>query len=244
MSKNLQQILKNFGLSEKEAEVYLACLELGEATVQEIAEKSGVKRTSVYNFLEDMKGRGLVAEVRRGGKILLSAENPEILLHRAQEHFEDLRTFMPEFLGLYNQMAHKPKVKFYQGVEGLKKTYLETLKAEKEIYLISDFEKMFQAVPEDWMFDYAQQRTEKNIKAWCLARDSQTARRIKSLDKKQNRETRIFNKDFNLETEINIFGNKVALLSFKKPYIAVIIEDAAIAQTLLSMWKMIWMHLE
>jgi hypothetical protein len=140
-------------------------------------------------------------------------------------------------------MAHKPKVKFYQGVEGLKKTYLETLKAEKEIYLISDYQKMFEALPEDWMFDYARQRTEKNIKAWCLARDSQSARRIKSLDKKQNRETRIFNKDFDLETEINIFGNQVALLSFKKPFASVIIEDAAIAKTLLSMWKMIWMHL-
>lgn len=243
MSKNLQQILKNLGLSEKEAGVYLACLELGEATVQEIAEKSEVKRTSVYNFLEDMKGRGLVAEIRRGGKILLSAENPEMLLKQAKENFENLQVFMPEFLGLYNQMSHKPKVKFYQGVEGLKKTYLETLKAEKEIYLISDFEKMFQVVPEDWMFDYARQRSEKNIKAQCLARDSQTARRIKNLDKKQNRETRIFNKDFDLETEINIFGNRVALLSFKKPYIAVIIEDAAIAKTLLSMWKMVWINL-
>src|SRR3989339_603776 len=134
--KNLHSTLLNLGFTDKEAAVYLACLELGESTIQEIAEKSGVKRTSVYNFLETMKGQGYVSEIKRGGKILLVAENPEGLLKQARERFESLQTFMPEFLGLYNRVAHKPKVKFYQGVEGLKKTYLETLKAEKEIYLI------------------------------------------------------------------------------------------------------------
>ena len=42
------------------------------------------------------------------------------------------------------------------------------------------------------------------------------------------------------ETEINIYGDKVAMLSFRRPYAGVIIEDRAIAQTLKSVWKMMW----
>jgi len=41
------------------------------------------------------------------------------------------------------------------------------------------------------------------------------------------------------ETEVNIYGNKVALISFRRPYAGVIIEDRAIAQTLKSVWKVI-----
>jgi len=50
----LNETLLQMGLNEKEAKVYLACLELGGATIAEIAEKSGVKRTSIYNFLEEL----------------------------------------------------------------------------------------------------------------------------------------------------------------------------------------------
>ncbi|PIT86455.1 MAG: hypothetical protein COU33_03055, partial [Candidatus Magasanikbacteria bacterium CG10_big_fil_rev_8_21_14_0_10_43_6] len=39
---NLTTILQNLGLNEKEAKVYLACLELGSATVQEVSDKAGV----------------------------------------------------------------------------------------------------------------------------------------------------------------------------------------------------------
>ena len=44
------ELIKSLGLSEAEIAVYLATLELGQANVQEISRKSGVKRTSIYNF--------------------------------------------------------------------------------------------------------------------------------------------------------------------------------------------------
>lgn len=40
----LERVLEKFGLSEKEAKIYLATLELGQATVQQIAKKAGLVR--------------------------------------------------------------------------------------------------------------------------------------------------------------------------------------------------------
>lgn len=236
---NLTTILQNLGLNEKEAKVYLACLELGSATVQEVSDKAGVKRTSVYNFLEDMKARGFITEVKHGKRILLIAEDPHALLKKADEQKKQLEEMLPEFLSIYNLPGEKPKVKFYQGAEGLKRVYEDTLKEGGPIYLVSDYERMFEAIESEWMWEYAKRRTEKNIKAFSIAKEGTRAQEVKKQDIEQLRETRLL-KEVDFETEINIYGDKVALLSFRRPYAGVIIEDRAIAQTLKSMWKIIW----
>jgi len=236
---NLTTILQNLGLNEKEAKVYLACLELGSATVQEVSDKAGVKRTSVYNFLEDMKARGFITEVKYGKRILLTAEDPHTLLKKADEQKKQLEELLPEFLSIYNLQGSKPKVKFYQGVEGLKRIYEDTLKHGGSIYLVSDYERMFETIEPDWMWDYATRRMGKGIKAFSIAKESARGLEVKNRDSKHLRETR-FVKEVDFETEINIYGDKIALLSFRRPYAGVIIEDRAIAQTLKSMWKIIW----
>jgi len=236
---NLNAILRNFGLNDKEADVYLACLELGSATVQEVADKAGVKRTSVYNFVEDMKARGFITEVKYGKRILLIAEDPHTLLKKADEQKKKLEETLPEFMGLYNQPGEKPRVRYYQGVEGLKRIYEDTLKEGVSIYEISDYERMFEAIDQDWLREYPEQRIKNNIKAYSIAKEGIQARKVRAKDGKQLRETR-FVSEVNFETEINIYGNKVALLSFRRPYAGVIIEDRAISQTLRSMWDIIW----
>ena len=57
--------------------------------------------------------------------------------------------------------------------------------------------------------------------------------------KEHKREIKIA-ESVNFETEINIYGNKIALLSFQRPYAGVIIEDIAIAQTHRSIWQLLW----
>lgn len=236
---DLVTILQRLGLNDKEAKMYLACLELGSASVQEIAEKSGVKRTSIYNFLEDMKARGFISEVRHGKRILLVPEDPHVLLKKAEEQRKHLEEALPEFMSIYNRPGEKPKVRFYQGVEGLKRIYEDTLTAGETIYEISDYERMFETIEQDWMWNYPKYRAEKDIKAYSIAKEGLQAEKVRAKDEEQLRETR-FVKDVNFETEINIYGDKVAMLSFRRPYAGVIIEDKAIAQTLRSMWRIIW----
>ncbi len=219
--------------------MYLACLELGGATVQEIAEKSGVKRTSIYNFLEDMKAKGFITEVRHDKKILLIPEEPQVLLNKAEDQRKQLESVLPELMSIYNRPGKKPAVRFYQGVEGLKRVYEDTLATGETIYEISDYERMFAAVEGDWMWKYPKRRAEKGIRAFSIAKEGPQAEAVREKDAKQLRETR-FVSDVSFETEINIYGDKVAMLSFRRPYAAVIIEDKAIAQTLRSMWKIIW----
>ena len=78
--------LKKIGLSENEAKVYLATLELGSSTAQQIAQKAELKRPTTYVQLETLMKRGLVTSFEKGpstspgqGKTMLRAEDPEHL---------------------------------------------------------------------------------------------------------------------------------------------------------------------
>src|SRR3989338_1979975 len=90
-------ILKNVGLSEKAARVYLASLGLGEAPVQKLAEHAGVKRTTVYYVLEELIEFGALIEVRRNKKIAYVPAEPSHLLQRARERLNDFEAALAIF---------------------------------------------------------------------------------------------------------------------------------------------------
>jgi len=235
----LTETLKSLGIDEKQTKVYLACLELGSGTVQEVAEKSGVKRTSIYNFLEEMKQKGLVFEITQKNKTVLTAADPSELVARMRRNYEQAQKILPELLGIFNLPGNKPRVRFYPGIEGIKDAYDDILNTGEDLCGFSDYEKMLAVMDNEYMWNFAKKRTERKMKFFCIAKDGPQGKKVKALDQKQLREIKLVN-NVNFETEINIYGNKVAMVSFRQPYTAIIIEDAAIAQTLRSVWRAWW----
>jgi len=123
---DLKRQLRDNGFSEKETSVYLAMLELGPSSIQDIAEKADVNRATTYLMVESLKKRGLVSSSEQGKKTLLTAETPQ-RLHRitdeALREIEDrrrgLESVMPQFMALFNSIQHKPRVRFFEGEEGV-----------------------------------------------------------------------------------------------------------------------------
>ncbi|NQU83264.1 MAG: hypothetical protein HQ536_00985 [Parcubacteria group bacterium] len=245
--QKIYNLFDKLGLNQKEAKVYMACLELGSGTVKELSEKSGVKRTSIYNFLEELKQKGLITEIKRGKKTMLVAEDPKVLKLMAKERMQDAEEYVsnidqiiPNLVGLFNLPANKPKVKYYQGIKGIKQIYEDTLREHSTIYAFSDYEKMLPVMDFDYMVDYADRRAKQGIQILSIAAPNGpwTKKAIK-LNKKQKRQIKVAKK-MQFDTEINIYGNKVALLSFRRPYAGTIIEDRAIVQTLKNIWEFMW----
>lgn len=234
------QSLQSLGITEKQAQVYLACLELGNATIQELSEKSGVKRTSIYNFLDDLKKRGLVTEIHKGNKLELIAEDPHKLVAEAKKQVKSIESAIPSLMSMYNMLGNKPKVRYYQGVDGLKRVYEQIVDSDESTILgFSDYEKMFDAIDMDWLWTFPEKRLEKKMEFLSIAKDGEWARIVKRKDAEQLRQTKIV-PEIEFDTEVNIYGNNVALLSFRRPYAGVIIEDRAIATTMRSVWKLLW----
>src|SRR5258708_27934173 len=77
----IEVILKNFGLSEKEISVYLALVELGPSSVREISAKSKVNRGTTYDILRALIKLGIA-----------SYYNKESKQYRSEEHTSELQS--------------------------------------------------------------------------------------------------------------------------------------------------------
>ncbi len=65
LSPSLQKAIRAFGLTDYEARAYVALIEFGEITANQVSERSGVPYTRVYDVLKDLSEKEFV-EVRRG----------------------------------------------------------------------------------------------------------------------------------------------------------------------------------
>lgn len=118
--------LIKLGLSEKEAKVYLAALELSKDTVQNIAKKAGINRPITYVVLEKLMKMGLISSLEQGKKTYFVAEDPkelELLLEKQRREIDDkkneLKAVMNELSAIHNSRSDKPIVKYFEGEDGL-----------------------------------------------------------------------------------------------------------------------------
>ncbi|MBD3360629.1 hypothetical protein GF366_02380 [Candidatus Peregrinibacteria bacterium] len=81
----IQKILTEIGLSEKETQVYLALLQLEHTTVQWIAKKTNLNRTTIYDILESLQKKGLVRFYVKDKTRYYIAAEPERLTEILEE---------------------------------------------------------------------------------------------------------------------------------------------------------------
>src|SRR3989344_4616240 len=115
-----KSLLSSLGLNEAQATVYTTALELGESNMQQLSRKSGIKRTSIYNFIDELKSRGLIVELKKRRRKIYSAVHPRQLLEMEKTKIMELEHVMPELLAIQNKSKTKPRVTFYDGIEGIK----------------------------------------------------------------------------------------------------------------------------
>ena len=121
----LQYELKKMGLKEKEAKVYLVGLELGPASIKQLAEAAGITRPTAYEIVSALEKRGLFAESKQDKRKSFVAQSPEVLLgilHTEQRALaEREREFLRIISALENKFALSPAggMRLYHGEGGM-----------------------------------------------------------------------------------------------------------------------------
>lgn len=235
------EILTKFGLSEKEAKIYLTCLELGTATVIDVSRKSGITRGSTYDILESMLDKGYVSKIHHDKHMVFSPIDPEILKKRYHDSLRNFELAMPELKGLFHKHS-KPKVMYFEGIEGIKRVYEDTLTSTTDILNYANSMEIRKHWP-TYDHDYVRIRARKKIFLKGIAPDDDWGRTVKKDDKNFHRETRLLpSKEYKFTNEINIYDNKVAITSFADELVGIIMESEKIADTQRDIFKMAWAY--
>ncbi len=245
--KELIDILAEYGLSDKESKVYLSMLELGPASVQDIAKKAGVNRATTYVMIEALKKRGLMSTFEKGRKTVFVAESPDKLkrladteLHAAQEKEDRLASMMPNFMALFNSSSQeKPAIRFFEGEEGFKDVrnmYAQT-KDEMLCFLAVDeaVEEYNKRVDEQGRIELNNNLRGRNIVA------IKQGSKLPWVNLKNFPTREIPYSDFPFSGEVIFFdGNKVTLDVMKTKPIIFLIESKEIYNLLRAMFESAW----
>lgn len=128
-----EYLLNTIGLSEKEAKAYIAILELGQSTIKPISARSGIKRTSIYNFIDHLVELGLVTQSIIRGRTHYKAQSPTKLVEIQKGRIRLLEKALPEFLSLFNNNVSKPKISYYEGPDQMRTMGREVLNCKEEV---------------------------------------------------------------------------------------------------------------
>ncbi len=125
------ETLQQLGLSQNEAKVYEALLNLKEAPVQSIALKAGVHRRNAYDALAKLQEKGLVAELFVRGEKHVKALDPERLANLIREQETRLGAILPDLKAAYRFEEQEEEAYLHKGIQGFK-NYLQLILDTKE----------------------------------------------------------------------------------------------------------------
>lgn len=245
VANDLQHIIESVGFSAREAHLYLIGLQVGNAPASEYAKKASLNRITTYNALEDMVHRGYFTVTRRMRSKWYSPVSPEYLGVEARKNAQSLERVLPELKALQGAKFCKPRVRFCEGFEGIRRVYEDTLTAHSELlnYANSRVVRSHWPAYDD---EYVAQRVKAGVRLRGIAPDDEVGRRVQGQDEESLREIRLVSdKEFDFTNEIKIYDHKVAIVSFgdgEEDMFGVIIESKVVAETQRQIFEMAWRY--
>ena len=241
-NNKLLDILKDLGLSENEAKVYLSVLSLGSSTILKIARNADMKRTTIYSVIESLRQKGLILVEMQGIKQLFVAENPENLISILENRKRKFQDFLPEFLALYNLKGGEGFIKYYEGLESVKNIYEELLKEAKphEDYLVITDQQQWHNLDANYFQKFIEKRAKLNLNIKILMCDSDIARQHKKFEKNYNEQIKILDKDKKIDINLIITPRKLVIHQLVDPIMAIVIENKSIIKMQKQFFDIIW----
>src|SRR3989344_5510052 len=237
--------LQSFGFSEKEAVVYIALLELGKGTVRQISSKAGINRTTSYDILGSLSNKGLVSVSGKEPKSEYAVEPPEAITtylkkvaEEATERIKKSEAVLPE-LELLHAKQNRPRIRFYEGKEGLERVYEDTLTSSEPIRAYATIDDMHNALP-NYFPEYYKRRAGNNISIRAIVPETPSGRERKTHDEEEKRQIAFVPADkYYFSPEINIYDDKVMIASWREK-LGIIIESHEIADAMKKIYELAW----
>lgn len=237
-----EKILIQNGFSSKEAHVYAAALEYGEATVSRLASKTGLKRTTLYDIVADLKTKGVVSINRRRGIQYVSVLSPQILIERFKKSAQLAEQMLPQLMAMAYASPLKPRLQFFEGMEGIQEILRSFAQSRELSCGFTDYSRMPSELFQFIRKEIIPQREKYQNRAQFIVPNNAVNRTVQHEDALYFSEHRLV--DFASENPIELLlfdQSKIAILSFQKnERFGLVIDSSAVYQTLKNIFGLLW----
>ncbi|MEM2090048.1 MAG: helix-turn-helix domain-containing protein [Candidatus Pacearchaeota archaeon] len=240
--EDIESALIKFGLTDKEAKVYLAGLELGESTAYDIALKTHLPRTLIYDIFKRLIERGIASFTFKNKKKYFSVAEPEELIRSLKEKEKILRESLKVLKKLQKKRVELPKVKIFTGIEGVKTALEDILRQRvKKIYAYGSSGISLEIMPY-YIQNWHMRRIKKKIRGKFIYNDTaETRKRLKKYPGTLKLiEYKFLPIKYASPTVFIIYNNKLIIIYWIEEPIAVIIESKEIVLNQKLYFEQLW----
>jgi len=230
--------LKSVGLTDNEAKIYSALLEMGPRPAGTISRKTGLHRRVVYDATDRLAKKGLIGYIIENGKKIFSASNPKRLLEIVREKENEVNDVLPYMLSMFNSGKEKQRedTLFFKGKDGLKSIFEDQLSERQEILIIGASEVAYEGL-KYYFHWFDKKRLKEKIKAKIIFNKEVGGKHPKI----PLSEIRYLPEKYSSPVAVNIYGDKVAIILWNKdnPF-AILIKQKEIADGYRKHFELIW----
>lgn len=227
----IESALDAWGLTAKEIKVYLALLELGEATTIRISELTRINRTTLYDILDSLIKKGIAGSTIKEKIKYFYAAKPEVLIGVLKEKQDVVKKILPTLIARAGIIGKRPKIEFYEGHKGIDAIHQDILSTAKNIYAYGSYAIIGKAAKYQSL-DFRKRRIKLKIPLAAITDESATE--IEMIEEKEYRRlTKIYIDPAlsQMPTWTYIYEHKVATLIFEKEqFFGFIIESQSLVE--------------
>lgn len=234
----IELALKEYGLSEKEAQTYLTLLPLGSINLQEIAKRVNFPRTTVYNTLSYLSQKGLVSKIIKKGVTFFEASDPEKLIDNLKQKKELLERVLPDLQGLKKSIIETSSVEIYEGNKGLSTILSDVFKIKQQTYYFGSYSLSIERL-KHLPGHFRTLRLDRKIPAKIVI-DKHNEETFHKPAYKKITEMRFLDSLKDFPCMIFIYGNNVAIYTLEDELVGIIIRNKQVAEAIMLVFNIYW----
>lgn len=248
LKKNLYTSLKELGLTESEANLYITSLALGPATIAALSEHVKMPRPNMYKVIAGLEAHELArfSERKKYARTFV-VEPPTKVLELVRKKRETVAELdhtlvaaMPDLLAQYHQGETPTKIKVFQGKEQYIDIFFQVLEETKgPISFFGSADEFINLISWPTEEAWIKKRVERGIHINVLLMPGKDAALLESTDETEMRTTRIYGGKKPFVTGFMLYSNKVLIWQPKAPLV-VLMEDEYIVDMLCSIFEELW----
>ncbi len=233
---------ESIGIPKMQTIVYLDLLKNKESSAAQVAKRTNMHRTNVYDTLTKLKERNLVFLTSKDGKALYVALTTDLIINEEKERLEQLKSAM-NYINTTYVAGQTPKVYTLEGLNAVKSILFGLLEKKSAVWIygLAENENLINVLNDKVMNAFHLERVKRQIDLKLLF--YKMPDQLNVLDKLKFTETRLLPKTQQAKTsQITqiVCDGSVYITLWIHPIYTIVIENEIIAKEYLDFYNILW----
>lgn len=232
--------LTQLGFSGKEAAIYLALNQYGPSLASTLAQRTKIKRTSVYDALNSLMAKNLITSFQQKKYTYFQVDDVNKIWYAQKEKLK-LAQNLAEHLKLEQLNQSGVQVNYYVGEEGFREMYEDILRANpKELLVWINLDEFYKGLDMKREDEWTQERIQMKIYTRLIMQDSALARSFQKKDPESCRKTILLDKKYMFLSNCFLYNNCINFFDAGKKITGIRIHHSEIFKMQKQIFEMNW----